>query len=129
MPVETGTFVAAGVVEHEVDPLTFLRRNLFGHGVEVCLENLGVAVCDDEADELAAGGFDGSDDVAPQKPAVATLGGATAALDPFVASAQITFETGFVAEKDASGEFGGTGCAFFQPGVPVLRKRGGWRFQ
>src|SRR6476620_11234652 len=106
MPVEAAALVPTRVVQHEVDLFAFLGRDLFGHGVEEGLEDFGVAVGDDQADELAAGGLDGSDNVAPQVSAVVTLGGTTAALDPAVARPRIAFETGFVAEKDAGGGIG-----------------------
>jgi hypothetical protein len=55
---------------------------------------------------LAAGGLDGSDDVAPQMSSIIALGGAAAALDPALARARIAFESGFVAEEDAGGGIG-----------------------
>ena len=39
MPVKTGALVRARVVEHEMDLLAFLARNLFGQGVEKGLED------------------------------------------------------------------------------------------
>jgi hypothetical protein len=84
----------------------YLGRNLFGQSVEEGPEDLGVTVGDDEADELAAGGFDRSDDVASQVPSIVALRGTAAALDPAVARARVAFETGFVAEKDAGGRIG-----------------------
>ena len=92
--------VPAGVVEHQMDLFAFFGRDLFGHGVEEGLENLGVAVGDDQADQATRGGLDCADNVAPQMPAVIALGGTAAALDPFVARTRIAFKSRLVAEED-----------------------------
>lgn len=46
-------FVQAGFAEDQPDLAAFLR-NLFGHGVEECLEHPGVTVRDDQTHQLTA---------------------------------------------------------------------------
>ena len=67
------------------------------------MEHLRIAMTDDQADELATGRFHRTDHVAPQVPAVISLGRAGASFDPLVARARIAFEACLIAKKHAGG--------------------------
>ena len=106
MPVQRGGLVPTGIVQHEVDLDALFSGNFIGHGVEEGLEDLRIAVGDDEAHQLAGGGLDGSDDVSPEVAAMIALGGAAAAFDPAVPGARISLEAGFVTKEDPGGGVG-----------------------
>ena len=103
IPIEDRALMPAGVIEHQVDLLSVLRRDFLCHGVEEGLEDFGVAVGDDQAHELTACRFDRAHDIAPQMSSMVALGGTAAPLDPFMTGPWITFESGFVAEEDPCG--------------------------
>jgi hypothetical protein len=61
------------VVEHQVDLFALLGRYFLGHGVDEGLENLRVAMSHNQADQAAGVGFDRTNDIAPDMPAVIAL--------------------------------------------------------
>lgn len=106
MPFQSLGLVPAGVVENEQNPFTFLPRSFLCHGVEEGLENFRIAVRNDEADELAAGGVHRADDVPAQMSAMVALDGAGAAFHPFLAGPGIALKARFIAEEDFAGRIG-----------------------
>ncbi len=128
LPAQALRLVPARVVENYDDALPRLRRKLFRHRVEECLEDLRIVVRHDEADELAAAGIDRADDVLADVAAVIGLGRARAALHPAMAGARIVLEAGLVAEEGFHGgvfeeteEFGRKVFALRDPEIPVGR--------
>lgn len=128
MPFQPLGLVPAGVVENEQNPFAFLPRSFLCHGVEEGLENFRIAVRNDEADELAAGGVHRADDVPAQMSAMVALDGAGAAFYPFLARPGIALEARFIAEEDFAGRIGekiqqcvGEALALALPGFAVGR--------
>jgi hypothetical protein len=101
VPDQGRALVPAGVVQNQMHLLAFCRRNFLGHYIEESLEDFRVAMTDDQAHELAAGGLHRSHHIAPQMPSVVSLGRTTASLDPLVARARIAFEARLIAEEYA----------------------------
>ena len=122
VPVKPGGLVPAGVVEDGKEPPPFPGRGFAGHRIKKDLEDFGVAVGDDEADQLAAAGVDRANDAAAKVTAVVALDGAGAAFHPFLAGARVALEAGFVAGKHfacrVGEEVGELGGEVFAPDLP-----------
>ena len=65
MPVESLDLVPAGIVENQHTPSTLSRRSFLCHRVEESLEDIAIAVWNDQADKLTALGMDRSQDIFP----------------------------------------------------------------
>ena len=65
MPVESLDLVPAGIVENQHTPSTRSRRSFLCHRVEESLEDIAIAVGNDQADKLTALGMDRSQDIFP----------------------------------------------------------------
>lgn len=87
------------VIKNEPDGLAIFR-NLFCHRVEEGLEDLGVTVRDDEADQLAIGWVDRADNILSNVAAEVSLGGARTPLNPPLPRTGIPFKACFISKED-----------------------------
>lgn len=91
-----------GVVENEFAAASGHWWNLLCHRVEEDLENIAVAMRNDQADELSSSWGNRTDHVLPNMSPEITLGNSFAPFGPFATRSGISFETGFVSEEQVT---------------------------
>ena len=128
MPVESLDLVPAGIVENQHTPSTRSRRSFLCHRVEEYLEDIAIAVWNDQADKLTAFGMDRSQDVFPDMLAEVPLSDSFAAPGPLPTRSRVAFEPGFVTKGYVAAiivsqvkEFIGKACPLVLPVFPIRR--------
>ena len=102
VPVEGLHFVPTGVVENEFAAASGHWWNLLCHRVEEDLENISVAMRNDQADELSSSWGNRTEHVLPNMSPEIILGNSFAPFGPFATRSGIAFETGFVSEEQVT---------------------------
>jgi hypothetical protein len=120
MPVQTLGFVPTGVIENQHGLASLLFRNLTRHHIQPHLEDFGVTMGDDQADQLSCGWIDRANHILPDVSSIVSLSGTGSTLHPLGARPGISFESRLIAKKHVVSRTFQQGDEPFRKGLTLL---------
>ena len=134
MPMECLHFVPTRVVQNQNASSLRHGGDFFRHCIQEHLEDISIAMRDNQADELSTSWIDRTDDILPDVFSEVSLGDPFSSLCPLSPGPRVAFKSRFVAEKQIATlilneleKFSGKDLPLVFPCFPIRRLRhGAW---